>query len=172
MTFSYRYNIYCVFYPGLVLEAQKRKGPHGLFILFLEVPYITVTHWKIIQLLFDGEILIGVSVMVSLSDRIIQTLYKITSSISQKIYTHTKVFAFIWKVTLQYYRALVRPGAWAQTLWVVSTQDSRGLDVISWHWRTDIIDLKAVLTKKMSEPSLGRERIKWQDIFVVGLNII
>lgn len=34
------------------------------------------------------------------------------------------------------------------------------------------IDLKAVLTKKMSEPSLGRERIKWQDIFVVGLNII
>lgn len=24
----------------------------------------------------------------------------------------------------------------------------------------------------MSEPSLGRERIKWQDIFVVGLNII
>lgn len=109
--------------------------------------------------------------MVSLSDKIIQT-YKITSSISQKIYTHTKVFAFIWKATLQYYRAIVRPGAWAQTLWVVNTQDSRGLDAISWHWRTDIIDLKAVLTKKMSEPSLGRERIKWQDIFAVGLNII
>lgn len=55
-------------------------------------------------------VLIGVSVMVSLSDKIIQKLYKITSSISQKIYPHNKEFVFIWKVTLKYYRAIVRPG--------------------------------------------------------------
>lgn len=46
------------------------------------------------------------------------------------------------------------------------------MDVITVNEVADIIDLKAVLTKKMSEQYLGRERKKWQDIFVVGLNII
>lgn len=93
------------------MKHKREKGPTAYLSSYWKFHISLSLTERSYSYFFDGEILIGVSVMVSLSDKIIQTLYKITSSISQKIYTYTKVFAFMWKATLQYYRAIVRPGA-------------------------------------------------------------
>lgn len=92
------------------MEHKREKGPTVYLSSYWKFHISLSLSERSCSYFFDGEILIGVSVMVSLSDKIIQKLYKITSSISQKFYPHTKEFVFIWKVTLNYYRAIVRSG--------------------------------------------------------------
>lgn len=85
------------------MEHKRERGPIASHLSFYcKFHTLLSLTERLCSYVFGGEILIGVFVViVSLSDKIIQKLYKIPSSPpAKKIYTHTKVFAFIWKVTL------------------------------------------------------------------------